>query len=101
MPAYITDEQLKLILDQKLAKGDSTVGKSVVNLNLSHCRNLTDIGADHLLPFANILSLDISKCDKLVKAKFSTNMMHLDISHCRNLKGKNLEQMGSLESVRL
>ena len=101
LPAYITDEQLKLILDQKLAKGDSTVGKSVVNLNLSHCRNLTDKGVDHLLPLANILSLDISKCDKLIKAKFSTNIVFLDISNCRKLEGKNLEQMHSLQSMRV
>ena len=101
LPTYITNEQLKSILEQKLAKGDSTVGKSVVNLNLSDCRNLTDKSAEYLFPLANILSLDISKCDKLVKAKFSTKMMHLDISHCRKLKGENLEQMNSLQSMRV
>ncbi len=100
LPRYIRDEQLKSILEQKLAKGDLTVGESVVNLNLSHCRNLTDKSAEYLFPLANILSLDISKCDKLVKAKFSTNIVSLDISHCRKLKGENLEKMHSLESAR-
>jgi Leucine-rich repeat (LRR) protein len=99
LPKYINDDQLKSILKQKLAKGDLTVGESVTNLDLADCRNLTDKASEYLLPLANIKSLDISKCDKLVKAKFSTNIVSLDISHCRKLKGNNLAEMTSVENI--
>jgi Leucine-rich repeat (LRR) protein len=41
----------------------------------------------------------MSKCDKLVQAQFSTNIVSLDISHCRKLKGQNLAEMTSVESI--
>ena len=100
LPKYINDDQLKSILEQKLAKGDLTVGESVTNLDLANCRNLTDTASEYLLPLANIKSLDISKCGKLVKAKFSTNIVSLDISHCRKLKGQNLAEMTSVEHIK-
>jgi hypothetical protein len=99
LPKYINDDQLKSILEQKLEKEDLTVGESVTNLDLAHCRNLTDKASEYLLPLANIKSLDMSKCDKLVKAKFSTNIVSLDISHCRKLKGNNLAEMTSVENI--
>lgn len=73
----ITDKELIEIIDKNQ--------KSLIYINLSKCKNITDLSLKHLAKLQNLKSLNLSGCDKITDAgikELSTlqNLTALDLA---------------------